>query len=362
MEKLPSRKEVIEKAKKDGYLIAAIYPIYYPRELFRAFGILPVEVWGPPKVDTKKGTAHLQPYICSVVKCGLSFLLSDGLEVADLLLVPHCCDSLQGLGTILLDFIKPKQRVVTFYLPRSRRGVDEEFLINELKRIFDQLCVITGKKPTEDDLMREILLEEEADKLALEMYERRKKLDISDINFYRVMRLREYLPSSEWIPLAKEILSRKSEGDSNGKVPLFFSGVLLEPLELLFAIEEMGAFVAGDDLACLRRRVFEAGESSDPFVRMAERILSGPPCPMRGDSFEERKKFLDSILKQTNAKAVVFYNVKFCEPEHFYYPELRKWLKEKGVQTTLVEIDISEPLPQQVVNRIRALVESAVTV
>ena len=85
---IPTRSEVISKHKGRGGRVAAVFPIHYPRALFRAFNVLPVEVWGPPKVEARQGEAHLQSYTCSIVRNGLSFILSGGLNVADFIVVP----------------------------------------------------------------------------------------------------------------------------------------------------------------------------------------------------------------------------------------------------------------------------------
>ena len=118
---IPRRSDVITAWKEGGGSVAAVFPIHYPRALLRAFRFLPVEVWGPPGVDVGRGAAHLQPYVCSIVRNALSFLLSGGLDVAEILIVPHACDSLQGLGSILIDLVPPRQPVVPIYLPRGRR-------------------------------------------------------------------------------------------------------------------------------------------------------------------------------------------------------------------------------------------------
>ncbi|UCF61317.1 MAG: 2-hydroxyacyl-CoA dehydratase, partial [Anaerolineaceae bacterium] len=125
---IPRRSQVADEFKQHGGLIAAVLPIHYPRALLRAFNILPMEVWGPPRVDVSYGSAHIQPYVCSIVRNALSFILTGGLDVADLIMIPHACDSLQGLGSILLDFLPPKQPTMPLYIPRgdSRRG--ETFL------------------------------------------------------------------------------------------------------------------------------------------------------------------------------------------------------------------------------------------
>src|SRR5512146_246984 len=92
---IPGRKAVSAAHTARGGRVAAVFPIHYPRSLLRAFGVLPVEVWGPPRTPTTLGAAHLQAYTCSVVRGGLSFLLGGGLDEADMVLVPHTCDSLQ---------------------------------------------------------------------------------------------------------------------------------------------------------------------------------------------------------------------------------------------------------------------------
>ena len=76
---IPGRTTIIQEHKNNGGKVAAILPYHYPRPLITAFDILPVEVWGPPRVDTSYGSAHLQPYICSIVRNALSFLLTGGL-------------------------------------------------------------------------------------------------------------------------------------------------------------------------------------------------------------------------------------------------------------------------------------------
>jgi len=109
MDRIPSRIEIIRKFKEDGGSIAAVLPIHYSRSLLRAFGFLPVEVWGAPQIGAGKSSAHLQAYVCSICHNALSYLQQGGLDLADLVLVPHACDSLQGLGS-LLQFCVDKLR------------------------------------------------------------------------------------------------------------------------------------------------------------------------------------------------------------------------------------------------------------
>ncbi len=353
---IPNRIETITAFKQNSGMIAAVLPIHYPRSLFRAFDVLPVEVWGPPGTDVSHGGAHLQPYVCSIVHNALSFLKKGGLDLADFIAVPHTCDSLQGFGSILLDFVKPKQSIFPLYLPRGNRPEDLRFLTEEFRQLYRHLSGLTGKKPSEEILLRCIRREEKADDLLRQLYEKRQKVSLSNYSFYHLVRTREYLPAETFISIAEKVLSRKGFDNPKGTA-IILSGIVPEPMEVLTTITELGAAVVADDLACCGRRLYASGKSEQPFRRMAERILNAPPDPTRGNSLEERKQYLLRLADQTDARGVVFYDVKFCEPELFDLPRLRAKLKAAGLPSVQIEIDLNDPLSNQIVTRIGAFLE-----
>ncbi len=359
MIKIPRRREICDKFKASGGRIAAVLPIHYPRALLRSFDFLPVEVWGPPHVDVSYGGAHLQPYVCSVVHNALSFIKTGGLDVTDLIIVPHACDSLQGLGSILIDFVRPKQPVLPFYLPRGRRREDLDFLKDEIRSLYVKLSNITGKRPDRDTMMMRIEIEELADLKLHQIYESRIRNEsvrsMSNYEFYKIIRSREFLPAEDFIKIADEISNASEAGDDG--IPVILSGIVPEPMEILNAIEEAGGKVIADDLACCGRRLYSPGVSDDPIERMAETIMNAPPDVTRGSLIEERFEHLKNLSEKTGARGIIFYTVKFCEPELFDLPELRDLLKKSGIPSVHVEIDIGDPLPHQTITRLTAFLE-----
>ena len=354
---IPRRSEIIREHQKKGGSIAAVFPIHYSRALLRTFNFLPVEVWGPPGIGGTHGAVHLQPYVCSIVHNAISFLGTNGLEVAEVFIVPHACDSLQGLGSILIDFVKPRQAVLPLYLPRGRRTSDLTFLAEELHSMYEDLAHITGCLPTDDDLMDRVGIEEKADRLLCELHRQRQNLPLTDRMFYRLIRCREYLPAERFIELAEQALDGTDHVKEKGRIPILLSGILLEPMCTLDTLSEAGAVVVADDLACCGRRLYPAGKSDQPFTRMAERIVYGPPDSTRGDPIESRCAHLLKLVQSSGARGVVFYEVKFCEPELFDLPLLRKALTEAGIPSITVEVDINEELPQRLFTRLEAFVE-----
>jgi benzoyl-CoA reductase/2-hydroxyglutaryl-CoA dehydratase subunit BcrC/BadD/HgdB len=356
MAKNPGRIETIKNFKQKGGQIAAVLPIHYPRALFRAFNILPVEVWGPPGVGVGEGAAHLQPYICSIVHNALSYLQSGGLKIADSIIVLHACDSLQGFGSLLLDFIPSNQPVIPIYVPRERRESDVDYYSEELHIVYDRLVEITGRNPSEEKLLDHIYIEESADEMLYELHQKGRNLPLSNLERYLLIRSREYLPAETFMELTQKALKNVDDTSQDG-TPLLVSGIVPEPMGVFDIISEHGGVVVGDDLACSGRRLYQPGQGTDPFRRMAERIIFGPPDPTRGNSLQERRDHLLQLADMTGAKGIIFYEVKFCEPELFDLPILHKELGAAGFPSVTIEVDLNDQLSQQIRTRIGAFLE-----
>ena len=82
-----------------------------------------------------------------------------------------------------------------------------------------------------------------------------------------------------------------------------------------------------------------------------------PPCTTRGSSLEERLAWIRGLASQSNSKGVVFVEVKFCEPELFDLPELRRGLKEAGLPSLVIEVDVSQAAGGQAATRLEAFRE-----
>lgn len=357
MVEVPSRGATIAAWREQGGGVAAVFPIHHPRALWRAYGLLPVEVWGPPVTDTSRGDARLQAYTCSVVRCGLAFLEGGGLDAAELIVVPHACDSLQGLGSLLLDFAPPKQPVITPYLPRTRDVAAVEFLATELRAIGARLAELRGVQPEPEALLACVQAEERADAGLVALFEARRQLALTNLEFYRLVRAREYLPAERFEALAQQVLAEPSVQPLPGPGVLL-SGLLPEPMALLEVLDRAGAVVVLDDYACSGRRHYPAGRSDDPWQRMAERLVGGPPDPTLGHPIAQRVEHLVAGCRRAGVHAVIFHGVKFCEPERFDLPMVQAGLQAQlGLPCVDLEVDLASPLGHQAITRIEALVE-----
>jgi benzoyl-CoA reductase/2-hydroxyglutaryl-CoA dehydratase subunit BcrC/BadD/HgdB len=334
-----------------------VFPIHYSRALLRAFGFLPVEVWGPPARPTTLGDAHLQAYTCTIVRLGLSFLLAGGLDRAELVVVPHGCDSLQGLGSLLLDFVPVGKPVLTLYLPRGERPAADRFLAAELGAMRRRLAELIGHDVTDAELGAAHEREEAADEALARLHADRLWLELGDRDLYRLIRAREYLPAERFTALAEAALAQRRAEPRTG-IRVLLSGVVPEPMELFDHIAAAGGLVVADDLLCTGRRLYPRGSSAEPLTRMAESLLGGPPDSTRGSSLAERVAHVRALARASKAQVAVFTIVKFCEPEQFYWPPLREALERDGVRCVMMENDLAEPWSETTSTRLEALLES----
>jgi len=355
MRELPSRAEIVARACDRGERIAAVMPIHYPRALLRAHGFYPIEVWGPPEVDPIEGNAHFQAYTCAIVRNAASFLVQGGLDVASVLLVPHTCDALQGMASVLIDFMRPKQKVCTLYLPRREGPSATKYLAAELQRLGEELAAISGRRPDDAELLEAVEREEAADRALAELARGRDRVDLSARDYFSLLRSREYLPAEDFIEAA-EAAPRGARSDDG--VALMISGIVPEPMDLFDQINAAGARIVADDLACCSRRLYPPGESQAPYVRMAESLLDCPADPTRGSTIPTRSEELAQRMRELGARGLLVYDPKFCEPELFDLPQLRRHLAAFELPLLHVEFEMGGSLSNQALTRIEAFVET----
>lgn len=355
----PSRKEYLLRQKEvHGRHLFGVFPAQYPREILWAMNVLPVEIWDPP-LESSHATAHLQPYICSIVKLGLELIIQGKGDILDGFLFPHTCDSIQNLSSIVNDYLELGKPCYFFYHPKAPyRESSRRFYIEQLRGLAAQLedqvgafdysrfkqCVEKGEKVA--SIMRELY-----------SLRARGELGASNFEFYRVIRQAEFLHPDDFIPLVEKLLE-ESRSNPASKTSVILSGVLPNPPEILALLDELKVRVGDDDLlACSRRHLVPSSQAQDPFEALADRYFRMPPCTTRNSPIRERLEDLIKKVEGSNAKGVIFCMVKFCEPELFDLPLLIEGLKKRGLPTLVVDVEPNQGLTGQLTTRIEAFGE-----
>ena len=74
-------------------------PVYVPRELIHAAGMLPVGIMGAGDLlEIIKGDAYFQSYICHIPRSTIEMGVSERLDCLDGMLFPAICDVIRNLS------------------------------------------------------------------------------------------------------------------------------------------------------------------------------------------------------------------------------------------------------------------------
>jgi len=356
---LPSRSDSMARQRALGRKIVGVFPGRYPREIFWALDLLPVEIWDPP-LEMERTGAHLQPTICSVVRLGLELVVQGRCDELAGFLFPHTCDSLQNLASVIHDLLGSGKPCFFFYPPKAPFGeAARSFYRTELEALIRTLEEHFGTlKP--ERLEESVSRGKDLYRLLASLYTERAGagLDASNAGFYRAVRVVEYLHPDESVPLLEKFLEEtRAPGEAAGP-PVVLSGVLPNPASLLDALDDLGVRVGDDDLlACGRRLPGAPDPAADPLEALTQGFFRSPACSTLNAPLRQRMDELLHRVRRCRARGVIFVGVKFCEPELFALPRLRKALKEQGIPSLVLELEVNQAVSGQIRTRLEAFVE-----
>ena len=355
----PSRNDAMARQKALGGKVIGVFPGRYPREILWALDVLPVEIWDPP-FETVRSGAHLQPTICSVVRLGMELIAQGKGEGLDGFLFPHTCDSLQNLASVIHDLLEHPRPCFFFYPPKAPFGeAARSFYREELQALIQALEEHFGPLGA-GRLERSVALGQDLCRVLDALYTERAAagLQASSAAFYRNVRVIEYLHPEDSVPLLERFLE-ESRAQGPGAAPtVVLSGVLPNPAGLLDAFDDLGVRVGDDDLlACGRRLPPPTDPAADPLDTLVQGFFRSPACSTLNAPLEQRIEELLDRVARCGARGVVFVGVKFCEPELFALPTLRKALKDRGIPSLVLETEVNQTVSGSTRTRLEAFVE-----
>ncbi len=350
---------IAAQRERHGRKAVAVLPIHYPKELLTALDLLAVELWGPPGPPRGPEAGRLQSYVCSLARNALAFLASGGADAVDGVLFPHTCDSIQGLATLATDFGGWGKRSFTFLHPKGPpRDSSRRFLVAELRALATALEPLAGRALEPGRLSAALALHREIDERRAALLDARPRLAVGDAELYALLRRGEWLWPEDHLAELREAQARHRPGPLRPGVPLLVSGYVPEPPGLFRVLEQAGAYVAADDYAAVGRRVVRGGGADgDPWLALAERTWGAPPCSTRAADQSVRMRHLEALAERAGARGVLVHVLKFCEPELFDVPAIRRTFEAKGIPVLFLEGELEAELSGQAVTRVEAFVE-----
>lgn len=342
------------KARNPGALAVGIMPVYAPRPLFEAVGVLPVNIFGGgDRVDVIKGDAYYQSYICHIPRSTIELGLGGQLDALDGMVFPSTCDVIRNLSG-MWRMLFPHKYSSYLDLPQTfQPALGGLFYRHELRRIATELEIRGARRLTPEALRAAILAENERRALLSDLagLRAREPWRLKASEAYLLTRAGALLPCAEHIALLREFLElaplRPVRAYDNVRVVV--SGAFCEqpPLGLIRTLERSGCDLVEDDFQLALTTIegnipldeaVDAGEALDPREPLDALTLSylvrGQATATRYIDEATKGEALVERVRALRAEGVIFAAPSFCDPALLDQPMLEKALDDASIPYT----------------------------
>ena len=329
------------KEAEPGRKVIGFMPIYIPREIIHAAGMLPLGILGGgDQLEVIHGDAYYQSYICRIPRSTIELGVSGRLDFVDGMLFPSICDvirNLSGMWKVMFPGVYSKY----FDVPQNYEDeVGGRFYVNEMAEFRRDLEEMAGRKITDDDLRRSIGLYNRNRRLIRELYALRARTPwkVPAAEVYLVVRAGLVLPVEEHSALLEQYIAAAEAEDRpiRDNCRIVLTGMFCEqpPLNLIKSLELAGCYIVDDDLLLVTRWLIDdVPLDGDPLHNLSQAFLhhSENTAAKYEPDQEEKGKFLVRAVKRTGAEGVIFAAPSFCDPALLDRPMLQNVLTRANI-------------------------------
>lgn len=329
------------KAANDAKAIGFM-PVYVPRELIHAAGMLPVGIMGGgDNIEIIRGDAFFQSYICRIPRSTIELGLSGRLDLLDGMLFPAICDVIRNLSGMWQMMFKGKY-VKYLDVPQNFGEQGRAFYSAELADMAKAFERISGNKITKDALNNSIALYNENRRLIAELYDLRAAAPhkVLTSELYLLMRASNILEVSEHSRMLRDYMAsiRDSDRPIRDNVRVVVTGAFCEqpPLSLVRALEYSGCFIVDDDWVLGNRYQLEPIAVGDrPMETLVDAYLGKTVATAsRYVENDDRGKYLVNQVRARDAEGVIFAAASFCDPALLDRPMIQNVLTRENIPYT----------------------------
>ncbi len=329
------------KEAEPGRKVIGYMPVYVPREIIHAGGMLPLGILGGgDNIEVIHGDAYYQSYICRIPRSTIELAITKRLDFLDGMLFPSICDVIRNLSG-MFKLMRPDFYVRYFDVPQNfRDDLGGAYYINELRELIEGLEGISGRKITDDEIRRSIAVYNENRRLVGKVYDLRAKTPwkapASEV--YLLMRAGMSLPVEEHSRILEGYLAAVEAEDrplrDNCRIVLQGGFCEQPPLTLIKSIELAGCYIVDDDFMLVTRWLLDdVPVKGDPVANLAHAFLhrSVETAAKYEPDGSRKGKFLIETVRKRAAEGVIFASPSFCDPALLDRPMLARALTRENI-------------------------------
>jgi benzoyl-CoA reductase subunit C len=330
------KEHVANGGKAAGYL-----PVYAPREVIRAAGMLPVGIHGGgDRLEIIRGDAFYQSYICHLPRSVVELQQSGRLDSLSAVIFPSTCDVIRNLSG-MWQVLAPEVYVRYCDVPQVLEpGTGGKFWAHEIEVLLRDLSRVNGREPDREALRAAIHVYNEVRRTIRALYQARQDTPwkVPTEELYVLLRAGEVVEPEAFIAKAREYLAAVEADDARprDRVRVIVVGAFCEqpPLGLIKTLERAGCYVVDDDFLLGNRLIgVDVPTDGDPVEALATAFLkfAQPTSILYEHDPQGKRKLMKTRVDAARADGIVFAAPSFCDPALLDRPMLRAGAEADGI-------------------------------
>lgn len=333
------------KAQKERYLSEGkklvLVSYYTPEEIIHSMGAVPFGVWGGdfPLSESKK---YFPAFLCSIVQSITELGMRGAYEGASAIVFPSLCDSLKVVGENWKVAV-PSIRFIPMTYPQNRKpDFGHDFTKAGYERVIRDLTEATGLAFSEEKLAESNRIYNEHNRVMREIVPLlAEHPEVTAQQRSDIFKSAWFLLKEEHTAMVRELMESLAK-DTPGapKKRIMTSGILADAPGLLSIFDQNGLSIVTDDLAAESRNYrVDIPLNGPPLDGLVSKFCSMDDDTLLYDPDKHRVERIISDAKTAKADGIIVLMTKFCDPEEFDYPLIKKAAEAAGIPCLNIEVD-----------------------
>lgn len=333
-------------ARKDAYIargkkVVLTAPVYTPEEIIHSMGLVPMGAWGGD-LELRDAKQYFPAFICSIAQSIVELGMRGAYDGASAIVIPSLCDSLKVLGQNW-KYAVPSIPFIPMTYPQNRKPEYAlDFITGGYRRVIRELEEAAGAAFSEDRLAESIRIYNDHNAAMRELSRAlASHPEITAVQRSAIFKSAWFMLKQEHTALVRELLDHlEAQTPSGTKIPVTVTGILADAPGFTTLLDEYGFQVAADDVANQSRQYrTDAPAEGTPLEQLARKFQAMDHCSVLYDADKKRIEYIVDLAKTSGSRAVIMVQTKFCDPEEFDYPLIKKACEAAGLPLAQIEVD-----------------------
>ncbi len=366
--------DLVRNAKENGGLALGYTCFHMPEVLLNLDNCFSLRLRAPKTGSMDIATYYMSNYTCEFCRAILERSIEGGMNFLDgLCAVDACAQMNRCVENIEIQKLVDKEKFFVSHVDVPYK-VDDHAIAHYTKqikiKIMDKLKETYGVDVSDESIRKAVAEHNEICRIITEIGEYRKEDNprITGYEFH-ILNLVTYacpkkLVKDKLLETLEELKVREADVDKKFRAKVVLVGSEMDDAEFSSIIEESGALIVADRY-CFGsfpgRQEIKLNDTEDVLMQVCRQYLIDSLCPryMSTEKIDERRLFVDKLVKDYNADGVIYEQIKFCD--YWGYERVLSGYvmnKEFGHPVLSIDRPYMAKASGQLKTRIQAFVES----